>query len=239
MPAVSITASTNNISVTVSSTSPCGSYVFITYKLYQNGSLYTSTNINGTTHIFNNVPVGFNYYVIIDLYTSGPTYCDTATSNTVTIINYCIGPSATNISMSKLGVFYGLTITNVLLSGPNDPSSSGSIIGNSDLPSTGSPSKTRSNGISELRGRCGGSFSFDFWTFKLASSNTDTTACQLGFGATTSYFTNSPTLTSTTSLWSNASLTTKVTVSGYYSNGYSWIQINGSGDVISSGNCPV
>jgi hypothetical protein len=239
MPAVSITASTNNITATVTSTSPCSGIIFITYKLYQNGSLYLTSSVNDTTLTFNNVPVGFDYYVIIDIFTSGPTFCDTATSNTVTIINYCIPNDATNISMSKLGIFYGLTLTNLLLSGPNDPSTAGSIFGNSDLPNTGSPSKTRPNAVSELRGRCGGSFSFNFWTFKLAQSTTDTTACQLGFGATTLYYTNNSTLTSTTSLWSNASLITKVTVSGYYSNGYSWIQINGSGDVISSGNCPV
>lgn len=240
MAAISITSSTNNVICTVTSTSPCGAIIYITYKLYQNGSLYTSQNINGTSHTFTSVPVGYNYYVIIDIYTAGPTFCTSATSNTISITNYCIPIGATNMSMSKLGGFYGLTITNVLLSGTNNPSTSGTIFGNSDLPTSGSPSKLRPNAISELRNRCGGAFTWDFWTFELAFSNTSTTACQLGFGASTMYFTNNINLSSTTSLWTDAALTTKVvSAAGYYSNGYQWIQINSSGDVISSGDCPL
>jgi hypothetical protein len=238
MPAVSITAYTNDITATVTSTSPCSGIVFITYKLYQNGSLYTTSNVNNTTLTFNDVPVGFDYYVIIDIYTTGPTFCDTATSNTVTITSFCIPTGATNMSMEKLARFYNITVSNVLLSGPNDPSTTGSIFGNSDLPNTGSPSKTRPNSISELRGRCGGIHSWSFWIFKLGFSNTSTTACQIGPSSTTSYYTNNETLTSTTSLWTDSALTTKVTgASGYYSNGFTWVFIDSSGNVTSSGTC--
>lgn len=238
MPAVSITAYTNDITATVTSTSPCSGIVFITYKLYQNGSLYLTSSVNNTTLTFNDVPVGFDYYVIIDIYTSGPTFCDTATSNTVTITSFCIPTGATFMSMNKLARFYNITVSNVLLSGPNNPSTSGSIFGNSDLPNTGSPSKTRANAISELRGRCGGIHSWDFWEFKMDFSNTSATACNTGI-RTTSYFTNNQTLTLTTSLWTDSALTTKVTSAGFYSNGITWVEVNSSGNVISSGNCPL
>lgn len=239
MPAVSITAYTNDITATVTSTSPCSGIVFISYKLYQNGSLYLTSNVNNTTLTFNDVPVGFNYYVIIDIYTSGPTFCDTATSNTVTITSYCIPSNATDVTMSKLARFYNLSVSNILLSGPNNPSTGGSLIGNSDLPNTGTPSKTRPNSISELRGRCGGIHSWDFWEFKLAFSNTSLTACQVG-GASPNltYFGNNQVLSSTTSLWTDSALTTKVTsASGYYSNGFHWVFIDTDGNVTSSGTC--
>lgn len=156
MPAVSITASLNDITATVTSTSPCSGIVFISYKLYQNGSLYLTSNVNNTTLTFNDVPLGFDYYVIIDIYTSGPTYCDTATSNTVTIFSYCIPSGQTNIRFSKLASFYELNTSNLVLSGTNNPSSGANIFGRSALPNTGSPSKTRPNSISELRNTCGG-----------------------------------------------------------------------------------
>lgn len=239
MPAVSITSYTNDITATVTSTSPCSGIVFITYKLYQNGSLYLTSSVNNTTLTFNDVPVGFDYYVIIDIYTTGPTFCDTATSNTVTITSFCIPTGATDISMLKLANFYNLTVSNVLLSGPNNPSTTGSVFGNSDLPNTGSPSKTRPNSMSELRGRCGGIHSWSFWYYSLDTSGNSSTACQNGLfpSGNVIYYGNNINLSSTTSLWTDSALTIKLTVSGFYSNGIQWVQIDGSGNVTSSGNC--
>lgn len=241
MPAVSITAYTNDITATVTSTSPCSGIVFITYKLYQNGTLYLTSSVNNTTLTFNDVPVGFDYYVIIDIYTTGPTFCDTATSNTVTITSFCIPTGATNMNMEKLARFYNLTVSNVLLSGPNDPSTTGSIFGNSDLPNTGSTSKTRPNSISELRGRCGGIQTWDYWAYSLESSGNANTACDLGRfpSGNTTYYGNNSNLKLTTSLWTDTALLTKVSVSGIYSDGGAWIEVNSSGNVVSSGDCPL
>lgn len=240
MPAISITAYTNDITATVTSTSPCSGIVFISYKLYQNGSLYLTSNVNNTTLAFNDVPVGFDYYVIIDIYTSGPTYCDTATSNTVTITSYCLPSGATNISMKKLARFYNLSVTNIQLSGTSNPSSSGTIIGNSDLPSSGDPSKARPNSLGELRSRCAGIHTWSFWEYSLDTSGDSSTACQNGLfpSGNVIYFGNNINLSSTTSLWTDSALTIKLTsAAGFYSDGTQWVQIDNSGNVTSSGVC--
>jgi hypothetical protein len=140
----------------VTQTTPCSSFIFITYKLYQGLSLYTSFSTTAPSYTFNDVPVGFDYYVQIEIYTAGPTLCDSATSNTITLTSYCIPSNATNISFNKLREFYDLNSFDVLLSGPNNPSSGNSIFGKSSLPNTGTPSKTRPNAVSELRSYCNG-----------------------------------------------------------------------------------
>jgi hypothetical protein len=155
MASVSIVNSFDSIQITVDFTG-CSGVLFVTHKLYQNSSLYTSFSTTGPNHTFVNVPVGFDYYVISDIYVTGPTLCESPTSNTVTITSYCIPAGQTNIKLSLLADFYSLPSFDILLSGPNNPSSGNSIFGKSALPSSGSPSKTRPNSISELRNTCGG-----------------------------------------------------------------------------------
>lgn len=174
MASVVITALTNDILCSTQVT-PCSSFIFITYKLYQGGSLYSTFSTTAPSYTFNDVPLGFNYYVIIDIYEAGPTLCQSATSNTVTLTSYCIPSNATNIGFNQLRAFYDLNSYNVALSGPNNPSTSGTIFGNSDLPSSGSPSKTRPNAVSELRNRCGGTVVWtnvkDYLVFRIVSNN--------------------------------------------------------------------
>lgn len=155
MASVTITALKNDIRC-ITQTTPCSSYIFITYKLYQGLSLYTTFSTTAPSYTFNDVPVGFDYYVQIEVYNAGPTLCDSATSNTVTLTSYCIPSNATDVTFNKLKDFYDLNSFDVLLSGPNNPSTAGSIFGNSGLPTTGTVSKTRPNAVSELRGACGG-----------------------------------------------------------------------------------
>lgn len=81
--------------------------------------------------------------------------CDSVFSNTiVNAVQDCIPLGTTNLSFSLLSDFYNLPQSNVLLSGPNNPSTGDSIFGRSSLPATGAISRTRPNAVSELRGDC-------------------------------------------------------------------------------------
>lgn len=160
MASVSISNSYNNIEVTLDQ-SGCSGVVYSSYKLYQNGSLYTTFNTTAVYHTFQNVPPGYNYYVIVEIYVAGPTLCQSPTSNTVTVSAYCIPAGQTNMKFSDLAAFYGLNSFDIKLSGVSNPSSGDTIFGKSALPSTGNPSKTTPNAVSELRNTCGGAI--DVW----------------------------------------------------------------------------
>lgn len=189
MASVVITSAKNDIFCSTQTT-PCGSFIYITYKLYQGGSLYSTFNTTAPSYSFNDVPLGFNYYVVIEIYNAGPTLCDSATSNTVTLTSYCIPSGANDLSFGKLKEFYDLYSYDVKLSGTNDPSTSGSIFGNSDLPNSGSPSKLRPNAVSELRNRCGGAVVWldvkDYILNRIVSSNSMTLTTEVRDDSTNS-----------------------------------------------------
>jgi surface protein len=140
-----------------------------TYWLYKDGILYLTTGPTlNVGEFWNDLPPG-NYYVLIlveyfdNIFSNQYQFCqiyDTRNEfSNITITappNFCIPSDATNISFSRLARFYNLPLSTILLSGPNNPSVSGSIFGNSVLPLTGTISKTTPNAVSELRGSCGG-----------------------------------------------------------------------------------
>lgn len=143
----------------------CAPLSFYNVILLKDGDVFATFSDNppsgGTT--FNNVGEGAFIVNVAafsqDIFTGDFFQCDLGQSNTLT--RFCIPSNATDVSMRRLSRFYNVPISNIQLSGPNNPSTSGSIFGNSDLPNTGNPSKTRPNAISELRGRCGGVVPWD------------------------------------------------------------------------------
>jgi|GEM_PF-6338898 thiol-disulfide isomerase/thioredoxin len=132
----------------------CSGSVTYDVQLFKDNVLYINFNTTSTGYGFSSLPSG-SYYLTIVAYSFGE-LCDTGTSRSVIMGNYCIPIDAINISFSKLASFYGLTVTDIKLSGVNNPSTSESIFGRSNLPNTGINSKSRPNSISELRGTCGG-----------------------------------------------------------------------------------
>jgi hypothetical protein len=123
------------------------------YNLFKDGSSYDSGTTTNISRSWTNLPTG-SYYLTVTGVINGSN-CDSGTSIEILVNNYCL-PSTGQLSMGKLADFYGLSRNNTLLSGTSNPSAIGSIFGNSDLPSTGTISKTRPNAISELYSRCGG-----------------------------------------------------------------------------------
>lgn len=127
--------------------------------LYRDGLVYETFNTTSTTRDFLNVGNGSFLLEIYATYNGNP--CDVGESNILTIFlgNYCIPSSQTNLKFSDLRTFYGqnnIASTNIRLSGISNPAEVGTIFGESDLPLTGTNSKTRPNAVSELRGSCGG-----------------------------------------------------------------------------------
>jgi hypothetical protein len=123
------------------------------YTLYKDGSSYDSGTTTNISRTWTNLPTGA-YYLTVTGIINGSN-CDSGTSVEILVNNYCL-PASGELTMGKLADFYGLSKNNTLLSGTSNPSAIGSIFGNSDLPSTGTISKTRPNAISELYSRCGG-----------------------------------------------------------------------------------
>lgn len=170
---------TNNLSVFWDSNDleVCGAsdYRYI-YQLFRDGNLFQS---DGPTlevgWSWSNLPEGTYNCTVVSQYEafgpgSGFSQCSSYFSGNIVIDVpapvFCIPIDATNMSMKNIAKFYGVDADNILLSGPNNPSTPGSLFGNSDLPNTGSPSKTTPNAISELRGRCGG-----FYDWSIAITN--------------------------------------------------------------------
>lgn len=142
------------------------------YRLFKDNVIY---NTFGPTfdigRTYTNLPPG-SYNITIEsqyeAFGTGTGYVECFTydttfdfSNIVIQQSFCIPSNATNLSMSNLAKFYGLDLNQILLSGPNNPSTSGSLFGNSDLPNSGTISKTRPNAMSELRGSCGGFYDYN------------------------------------------------------------------------------
>lgn len=229
----------NNVLRTEWTTGLCSPLVFTTVKLFKNGTEIATFNTSGFAHDWPGQYTAGDYYSTVTGFNGDPpTQCDTGTSSTITLSSFCLPVSPTNVSFSKLRLFYGIvSADDIALSGPNNPSSGTSIFGSSALPNTGTISKTIPNAVSELFNTCGGVQTWESWPFVLAFGSTQTLSCDAGIGATTTYYVNNQTLTSATSLWSNSSLTTLVTTAGWYSNGTKWIRIDVTGSVISSGDC--
>lgn len=134
------------------------------YRLYKDNVIYS--NIGPTfeqNYTWFGLPPG-TYRVEVDSQLepfgpgSGWSTCTQYASGNITIaqVSHCIPSNATDISGSRLAKFYGLSTSNLQFSGPNNPSTAGSIMGESDLPASGTISKARPNAVSELRGSCGG-----------------------------------------------------------------------------------
>lgn len=157
-----------NVSWDFEDMAKCGSSELYKYIISLKEGASTIDEIIAYTsgsHTFFTVPSGQYQVQITSEYEDSETWihCHTSLSDnfTVTPLYYCIPSDATDISFSKLATFYSLSSTNISLSGPDDPSSGETIFAKSDLPLTGSPSKSRPNAVSELRGDCGGVTHFD------------------------------------------------------------------------------
>jgi hypothetical protein len=229
-----------NITWTSGDLETCGNVTYrYLYRLYKDNSLYQTTSYQSTIGFsWINLPAGV-YYVEVDTEFFEPdemiwSLCNTHTTGNVTI-TWCIPNNATNVSMQRLADFYGISTSNILLSGPNDPSTAGSVFGASDLPTSGSPSKLRPNAISELFNTCGGVIPW-YEVVVVWTGSSLTNACDsAGIGAGTTYYMDTPSLNTTTGLWTNTSLTTWV-ADGFYSNGSHAVRVLDS-SIVSRSTC--
>jgi hypothetical protein len=140
----------------VTITSSCSSPVYATYDLYKDNSFYQSGTISPYGANLGQFPLG-TYNIDVVVFEGDPIFiCDTGSADGVVIntLLECIPLNQNNLSFSALADFYDLQTDQILLSGPNDPASGATIFGLSSLPTMGSPSKTRPNAVSELRGDC-------------------------------------------------------------------------------------
>ncbi len=145
-----------NDTIFVTITSSCSSPLYATYDLYRNGMFYQSGTISPYGANLGQFPLG-NYNIDVVVFEGDPIFiCDSGSADGVVIntLLECIPLNQNNISFSALADFYDLQTDEILLSGPNNPASGATIFGLSSIPTTGTPSKTRPNAVSELRGDC-------------------------------------------------------------------------------------
>lgn len=151
----------NNASLSVTfNAGTCSPLVYTTIRLYKDGVIYNTFTTTALYNSYNLLPGG-SYYVTVTGYTTGDVQCDTGTSNTIVITPFCIPSNATNMSFRRLARFYGIDTDNIFLSGPNNPSTPGSLFGNSGLPASGAISRATPNAVSELRSACLGIMSWE------------------------------------------------------------------------------
>ena len=145
-----------NDTIFVTITSSCSSPLYATYDLYRNGMFYQSGTISPYGANLGQFPLG-NYNIDVVVFEGDPIFiCDSGSADGVVIntLLECIPINQNNLSFSALADFYDLQTDEILLSGPNNPASGATIFGLSSIPTTGTPSKTRPNAVSELRGDC-------------------------------------------------------------------------------------
>jgi hypothetical protein len=144
-----------NDTIYITITSSCVNPIYAAYDLYRDNTLYQSGSISPFGANLGQFPLG-TYRIDVTIFEDDFSLCDAGSADGV-IINTlleCIPLNQNNLSFSALADFYDLQTDEILLSGPNDPASGATIFGLSSIPTTGSPSKTRPNAVSELRGDC-------------------------------------------------------------------------------------
>ena len=126
-------------------------------SLNRNGVQIHSVSVpsSETFVVFDNVGLG-EFFASVSAFDEFFNLCGTVHSETIfNAMLDCIPINHTNLSFSTLRNLYSLPNTNVLLSGPNNPSTGLSIFGQSGLPASGgSSNRARPNAVSELRGSC-------------------------------------------------------------------------------------
>ena len=144
-----------NDTIYITITSSCVNPIYAAYDLYRDNTLYQSGSISPFGANLGQFPLG-TYRIDVTIFEDDFSLCDAGSADGV-IINTlleCIPLNQNNLSFSALSDFYDLQTDEILLSGPNNPASGATIFGLSSIPTTGSPSKTRPNAVSELRGDC-------------------------------------------------------------------------------------
>lgn len=144
-----------NDTIYITITSSCINPIYAAYDLYRNNTLYQSSTITPSGGTLGQFPLG-TYRIDVTIIEDDFSLCDAGSADGVVIntLLECIPVNQNNLSFSILSDFYNLQTDEILLSGPNNPSSGESIFGLSTIPTTGTPSKTRPNAVSELRGDC-------------------------------------------------------------------------------------
>jgi hypothetical protein len=144
-----------NDTIYITITSSCINPSYAAYDLYRNNTLYQSSTITPSGGTLGQFPLG-TYRIDVTIFEDDFSLCDAGSADGVVIntLLECIPVNQNNLSFSTLSDFYNLQTAEILLSGPNNPSSGESIFGLSNIPTTGTPSKTRPNAVSELRGDC-------------------------------------------------------------------------------------
>lgn len=144
-----------NDTIYLTITSSCVNPSYAAYDLYRNNTLYQSGSVSPFGANLGQFPLG-TYRIDVTIFEDDFSLCDAGSADGVVIntLLECIPLNQNNISFSALADFYDLQTDEILLSGPNNPASGATIFGLSSIPTTGSPSKTRPNAVSELRGDC-------------------------------------------------------------------------------------
>lgn len=144
-----------NDTIYLTITSSCVNPIYAAYDLYRNNTLYQSGSVSPSGANLGQFPLG-TYRIDVTIFEDDFSLCDAGSADGVVIntLLECIPVNQNNLSFSALADFYDLQTDEILLSGPNNPASGATIFGLSSIPTTGSPSKTRPNAVSELRGDC-------------------------------------------------------------------------------------